>query len=95
MWGLWVPGPLGQNSGKIRFIDNLWVQDDGGRHVAKRSSDHPLQQRYATGEPDKVKGRNLVGIVEGSCGYRSRAFSIRGKIALSSNLGYKTMGVAT
>ena len=30
------------------------------------------QQRYATGEPGKVQGRDRMGIVEGSCGYRTR-----------------------
>ena len=44
------------------------------------------KQRYATGEPDKVQG----GIVEGSCGYRTRGVSIRGQFVLSRNLGYKT-----
>ena len=34
-----VPGPWGQYSGKISFIDNPGVQDKGGRHVPKRSSD--------------------------------------------------------
>ena len=36
---LWVPGPRGQYSGKIRFIGQPVVQDEGGRHGAKRSSD--------------------------------------------------------
>ena len=35
------------------------------------------QQRYATGKPGKVQGREHVGIVEGSCGYRARGVSIR------------------
>ena len=38
---LWVPGPRGQYSGNIRFIENPGIQDEGGRHVAKRSSDTP------------------------------------------------------
>ena len=33
-----------------------------------------------------------VGIVEGSCGYRARGVSIRGKFVLSRNPGYKTRG---
>ena len=37
---LWVPGPRGQYSGKIRFIKKPGVQDERGRHVAKHSSDH-------------------------------------------------------
>ena len=36
---LWVPDPRGQYSGKFRFIEKPGVQDEGGRHVAKRSSD--------------------------------------------------------
>ena len=47
------------------------------------------QQRYATGEPDKVPG----WIVEGSCGYQAHGFSIREKFVLSRNLGYKTTRV--
>ena len=53
------------------------------------------QQRYAMGEPDKVLGRDRVGIVKESCGYRARWISIRGKFVLSTNPGYKTRwGVA-
>ena len=37
--GTWVPGPRGQYSGKIHFIEKPGVQDEGGRHGAKRSSD--------------------------------------------------------
>ena len=36
---LWVAGPRGQYSWKIRFIEIPGVQDEGYRHVAKRSSD--------------------------------------------------------
>ena len=32
---LWVPGPRGQYSGKIRFIEKPGVQNEEGRHVAK------------------------------------------------------------
>ena len=35
---LWVPGPRGQYSGKICFIDKAGIQDYGGRHMTKRSS---------------------------------------------------------
>ena len=35
----------------------------------------------------KVQGRDRVGIVEGSCGYRARRVSIRGKFVLSRNPG--------
>ena len=52
------------------------------------------QQRYVPGEPGNVQGRDRVGIVEGSCGYRARGVSIRRKFVLSRNPGYKTRGVA-
>ena len=126
-----IPGPWGQYSGKIRFIEKPVVQDYGRRHVAKRSSDPRVaypevkiqvqdlemramgivapfaprgvsireknrlsspgggewaqetcagcpEQRYATGEPGKFQGRDRVGIVEGSFGYRARGVSIWG-----------------
>ena len=52
----------------------------------------PLQ-RYAAGQPGEVQGRDRVGIVESSCGYRARGVSVRGKFVLSRNPGYKTSGV--
>ena len=33
---------------------------------------------YATGEPDKVQGRDNVGIVEGSRGHEARGVRFRG-----------------
>ena len=45
------------------------------------------QQRYATGEPVKAQGRDRVGIVEGSRGYRTRWVSIRRNFVLSRNPG--------
>ena len=36
---LWVPGPRDQYAGKTRFIEKPRVQDEGGRHVDKCSSD--------------------------------------------------------
>ena len=50
--------------------------------------------RYATEETGNVQGPDRVGIVEGSCGYRARGVSIRENFVLSTNLGYKTRGVA-
>ena len=47
------------------------------------------KQRYIPGQ-----GRDRVGIVEGSCGYRARGINIWGKFVLSRNVGYKTRGVA-
>ena len=55
-WVLWVPGPRGQYSGQIRFIEKHGVQD--GRHVAKCSSD----PRVAYTEV-KVQVRDLVRVV--------------------------------
>ena len=52
------------------------------------------KQRYIPGKQGKLQGRDRVGIVEGSCGYRARGISIRGKFVLSRNVGYKTRGVA-
>ena len=40
------------------------------------------------------QGRDRGGIVEGSCGYRARGVSIRGKFVLSRNPGNKTRDVA-
>ena len=39
---LWVPGHRGQYSGNTCFNEKHGVQDEGGRHVAKRSSDLPV-----------------------------------------------------
>ena len=55
---LWIPGPRGQYSGKIRFIEKPWVQVEGDRHVAKRSSD----TRVAYPEV-KVQVRGLMRVV--------------------------------
>ena len=40
----------------------------------------------------KFQGRDRVAIIEGSCGFRTRRVSIRGKFVLSRNAGYKTRG---
>ena len=74
--------------GKFVLLRNLRYEED--RHVSKRSPD--LLQRYVTGEPGKVQGRDCVGIVESSCGCWARGIIIRGKFVLSRNLGYKTRG---
>ena len=52
------------------------------------------EQMYATGGPGKVQGRYRVGIVERSCGYRTRRVSVWGKFVLSKSPGHKTRGVA-
>ena len=51
-------GPAGQYSGKILFIEKPGVEDEGCRHVVKRSSDHRVAH------PDvKVQVRDLVRVV--------------------------------
>ena len=51
-------GPAGQYSGKIRFIEKPGVEDEGCRHVVKRSSDPRVAH------PDvKVQVRDLVRVV--------------------------------
>ena len=56
---LWVLGPAGQYSGKIRFIEKPGVEDEGGRHVVKRSSDPRVAH------PDvKIQVRDLVRVVD-------------------------------
>ena len=51
---LWLPGPRGQYSGKIRFIEKPGVQDD----VAKRSSDPWVAYHEVN-----VQVRDLVRVV--------------------------------
>ena len=48
------------------------------------------QLRYVTVEPGKVQGRDRMGVVEGSCGYRAHGVSIRVKFVSLRNLGYKS-----
>ena len=42
-----------------------------------------------TPRESQAKLRDRGGIVEGSCGYRARGVSIRGKFVLSRSPGYK------
>ena len=60
-----------QYSGKIHFIE-----PQGGKWAQEACAGCP-KQRYATGEAGKGQGRDRVGIVQGSCGYRARGLSIR------------------
>ena len=75
-------------SEKIRFIEPQGI--NGHRRPVPDAS----QQRYIPGEPGNVQGRDRVGIVEGSCGYRARGVSIQGKFVSLRNPQYKTRGVA-
>ena len=79
---LWVPGPAGQYSGKIRFIEKPGVEDEGGRHVVKRSSDPRVAH------PDvKVQVRDLVRVVGIVAPFAPMGASTRGKFVLSSPRG--------
>ena len=73
------------------FGENLFYRVPAGGWEHQTCAGCP-KQRYITGEAGKVQGLDYVGIVEGSCGYRARWVSIRGKFVLSRNPGYKTRG---
>ena len=79
---LWEPGPRGQYSGKIRFIEKYGVQDEGGRHVAKYSSD-PRQAYHEV----KLQGRDLVRVVGIVAPFAPMGAGTRGKFVLSSPSG--------
>ena len=70
------------------FGESSICRDQGCKSAQETCTGCP-HQRYATGELSKVQGRDRVGIVEGSCGYRARGISIWGR-----NPGYETRGVA-
>ena len=71
--------PRGQYSGKIRFVEKYGVQDEGGRHVAKYSSDP--RQAY----PEvKLQGRDLVRVVDIVAPFAPMGAGTRGKFVLSS-----------
>ena len=79
---LGVPGPRGQYSGKIRFIEKRGVQDEGGRQVAKHSSDP--RQAY----PEvKHQRRDLVRVVGIVAPFAPLGAGKRGKFVLSSPRG--------
>ena len=77
--GLWVPGPRGQYSGKIRFIEKRGVEIEGCRQVAKHSSD----LRQACPEV-KLQGRDLVRVVGIVAPFAPVGAGTRGKFILSS-----------
>ena len=76
---LWVRSPVGQYSGKIRFIEKPGVQDEGGRHAVKRSSDPRVARPKV-----KVQIRDLVRVVGIVTSFAPRGFSIRRKFVFSS-----------
>ena len=79
---LWVSGPAGQYSGKIRFIEKPGVEDEGGRHVVKRSSDPRVAH------PDvKVQVRDLVRVVDIVAPFAPMGASTREKFVLLSPMG--------
>ena len=83
MWGLQKgpvgTGPAGQYSGKICFIEKHGVQDEGGRHVAKYSSDP--RQAY----PEvKLQEQDLVRCVGIVAPFAPVGAGTRGNVVLSS-----------
>ena len=79
---LLVLGPRGQYSGKIRFIEKHGVQGEGGRQVAKHSSDP--RQAY----PEvKLQRRDLVRVVGIVAPFAPLGAGTRGKFVLSSPRG--------
>ena len=76
---LWVPGPRGQYWGKIRFIEKPGVQDEGGRHMFKRSSD----PRAAYPEV-KLQVRDPVRVVSIVAPFAPLGAGTWGKFVLSS-----------
>ena len=64
----------GQYSGNIRFIEKPGIQDEGGPHVVKRSSDPRI-----THPEVKVQVRDLVRAVGIVAPFAPRGFSIREK----------------
>ena len=79
---LWVPGPRGEYSGKIRFIEKRGVQDEGGGQVAKHSSDP--RQAY----PEvKLQRRDLVRVVGIVAPFAPLGAGTRGKFVLLSPRG--------
>ena len=75
---LWVPSPRGQYSGKIRFIEKHGVHYEGGRHVAKRTSDPQV-----TYPEVNIQVRDLLRVVGIVVPFAPRGFSIRIKFVLS------------
>ena len=78
--------------GSVRW-ENSFYRATGGKWAQATCARCP-QQRYKTEElePRKVQGRGRVRIVGESCDYRARRVSMRGKLVISRNRGYKTRG---
>ena len=67
--------------------ENSFYRAPGAKWAQETCAGCP-HQRYAAGEPGKVQGRDHVGNVEESYGYRVCGVSVRGKYVLSRNLEY-------
>ena len=82
MWVLYKgpvsTGPAGSVFGENSFYRETREHDEGGRHVAKRSSD----PRVAYPEVN-IQVRDLVRVVGIVAPFALRGFSIRGKFVLS------------
>ena len=77
-----VTEPAGSVFGKNSFYRETWIQDDGGRHVAKRSSD----PRVAYPEV-KFQVRDLVRVVGNVAPFAPRGVGTWGKFVLSRPSG--------
>ena len=75
---MWAAGPRGQYSKKILFSEKRGIQDNGGRHVAKHSSDS--RQAY-------LQRRDLVRVVSIIAAFAPMGAGTRGKFVLSSPRG--------
>ena len=60
------------------FGENTFYRAPEGRWAQETCAGCP-QQRYTTGEPGKVQGRDHVDVEEGSCGSRARRVNIHGR----------------
>ena len=75
-------GPAGSVFGEIRFIEKHRVQDEGGRHVAKYSSDP--RQAYPEVKP---QGQDLLRVVGIVAPFAPMGAGTREKFVLSSQRG--------
>ena len=70
------------------------LSSSGGGGGDKETCAGCPKQRYATGQLGKVQGRDRVGILERSCGYRARGVSIRGNSFYRRTWGTGRGGIA-
>ena len=89
---LWIFLPPLPRGGSV-FGEDSFYRAPAGRWAQETCAGCPMQ-RYITGEPDKVQGRDRVVLQRGPGGTGPGRSGIRGKFFLSRNPWYRTMGVA-